>query len=76
MFKIKCCECEGEGQTYESIDETMGHYVVCWRCMGKKKLGIFDILAGWFWNSVAPIWLVELDLNVHTPPEEDGNEAE
>ena len=65
MFKIKCYACEGDGEIYESVDETMGYYIPCWRCMGKKKLGLFNILVGWFWNSVAPIWLQELDTKVH-----------
>jgi len=64
MFKIKCYVCDGEGQIYESVDETMGHYIVCWRCMGKRKLGIFNILAAWFWTSIAPVWVQELDTKV------------
>ena len=64
MFKIKCYECGGTGDEYEYIDEHLGHYITCWRCGGNGRLTILNIIVFWFWDRIAPEWLIELDYQI------------
>ena len=55
---MKCKECRGAGLIGEHVD----HYVVysdCWRCDGKGKVTLFNVISYWFWDRVAPVWFIE-----------------